>query len=200
MTANSPLQDALYAALASVEDPELRRPITELGMVETALVHPELDEHGEPIPGRHWAEVTVLLTIEGCPLKNTIEQQVRDAAATVEGIERVQLQVGAMNPQQRSALRSMLKPERSNPFTAPGSLTRVFGVVSGKGGVGKSSMTANLAAAFASRGLAVGIIDADVHGFSIPGLLGITDAPTRLDDLILPPTVDVPAPAQSWGE
>ena len=81
-----------------------------------------------------------------------------------------------MNPQQRSALRSMLKPERSNPFTAPGSLTRVFGVVSGKGGVGKSSMTANLAAAFASRGLAVGIIDADVHGFSIPGLLGITDA------------------------
>lgn len=200
MTANSPLQDALYAALARVEDPELRRPITELGMVETALVHPELDEQGEPIPGRHWAQVTVLLTIEGCPLKNTIEQQVRDAAATVEGIERVQLQVGAMNPQQRSALRSMLKPERSNPFTAPGSLTRVFGVVSGKGGVGKSSMTANLAAAFASRGLAVGIIDADVHGFSIPGLLGITDAPTRLDDLILPPTVDVPAPAQRWGE
>mgnify|MGYP000196485354 CR=1 FL=1 len=200
MTTNSPLQDALYAALARVEDPELRRPITELGMVETALVHPELDERGEPIPGRHWAEVTVLLTIEGCPLKNTIEQQVRDAAATVEGIERVQLQVGAMNPQQRSALRSMLKPERSNPFTAPGSLTRVFGVVSGKGGVGKSSMTANLAAAFASRGLAVGIIDADVHGFSIPGLLGITDAPTRLDDLILPPTVDVPAPAQRWGE
>ena len=75
--------------------------------------------------------------LEGCPLKNTIEQQVRDAAATVEGIERVQLQVGAMNPQQRSALRSMLKPERSNPFTAPGSLTRVFGVVSGKGGVGE---------------------------------------------------------------
>ena len=124
MTADNPLQDALYAALARVEDPELRRPITELGMVETALVHPELDEHGEPIPGRHWAEVTVLLTIEGCPLKNTIEQQVRDAATTVEGIERVQLQVGAMNPQQRSALRSMLKPERSNPFTAPGSLTR----------------------------------------------------------------------------
>ena len=200
MTANSPLQDALYAALARVEDPELRRPITELGMVETALVHPELDEYGEPIPGRHWAEVTVLLTIEGCPLKNTIEQQVRDAAAAIEGIERVQLQVGAMNPQQRSALRSMLKPERSNPFTAPGSLTRVFGVVSGKGGVGKSSMTANLAAAFASRGLAVGIIDADVHGFSIPGLLGITDSPTRLDGLILPPTVDVPAPAQRWGE
>ena len=200
MSADNPLQDALYAALARVEDPELRRPITELGMVETALVHPELDERGEPIPGRHWAEVKVLLTIEGCPLKNTIEQQVREAAATVEGIERVQLQVGAMNPQQRSALRSMLKPERTNPFTAPGSLTRVFGVVSGKGGVGKSSMTANLAAAFASRGLSVGIIDADVHGFSIPGLLGITDAPTRLDDLILPPTVDVPAPARRWGD
>lgn len=200
MSADNPLQDALYAALARVEDPELRRPITELGMVETALVHPELDERSEPIPSRHWAEVKVLLTIEGCPLKNTIEQQVREAATTVEGIERVQLQVGAMNPQQRSALRSMLKPERTNPFTAPGSLTRVFGVVSGKGGVGKSSMTANLAAAFASRGLSVGIIDADVHGFSIPGLLGITDAPTRLDDLILPPTVDVPAPARRWGD
>ena len=104
-------------------------------------------------PAASWAEVTVLLTIEGCPLKNTIEQQVRDAAATVEGVERVQLQVGAMNPQQRSALRSMLKPERSNPFTAPGSLTRVFGVVSGKGGVGKSSMTANLAAASPRAGL-----------------------------------------------
>ena len=183
---NSPLADALWAALGTVEDPELRRPITELGMVERAQAASEDD-------GGYVADVKILLTIEGCPLKTTIEQDVRKAANTVEGITRVQVEVGAMNADQRSALKSRLKPERINPFTAPGSLTRVFAVVSGKGGVGKSSMTANLAAAFASRGLAVGIIDADVHGFSIPGLMGITEAPTRLDDLIIPPTVDVPA-------
>ena len=193
---DNPLEDALWAALARVEDPELRRPITELGMVEYARVLAEEDN-----PQRHYAQVKVLLTIEGCPLKNTIDAQVREAAAAVTGIDRVQLELGAMNSEQRGALKSRLKPERTNPFTAPGSLTRIFGVVSGKGGVGKSSMTANLAAAFASRGLAVGIIDADVHGFSIPGLMGITEAPTRLDDLIIPPTVDVPASVRggtSW--
>ena len=182
---NSPLADALWAALGTVEDPELRRPITELGMVERAQAVSEDD-------GEYVADVKILLTIEGCPLKTTIEQDVRKAAGTVEGITRVQVEVGAMNADQRSALKSQLKPERTNPFTAPGSLTRVFAVVSGKGGVGKSSMTANLAAAFASRGLAVGIIDADVHGFSIPGLLGVQEAPTRLDDLIIPPAVDAP--------
>ena len=188
---DNPLEDALWAALARVEDPELRRPITELGMVEYARVLAEEDDLQ-----RHYAQVKVLLTIEGCPLKNTIDTQVREAAAAVTGIDRVQLELGAMNSEQRGALKSRLKPERTNPFTAPGSLTRIFGVVSGKGGVGKSSMTANLAAAFASRGLAVGIIDADVHGFSIPGLMGITEAPTRLDDLIIPPTVDIPASAR----
>ena len=182
---NSPLADALWAALGTVEDPELRHPITELGMVERAQAVSEDD-------GGYVADVKILLTIEGCPLKTTIEQDVRKAAGTVEGITRVQVEVGAMNADQRSALKSQLKPERTNPFTAPGSLTRVFAVVSGKGGVGKSSMTANLAAAFASRGLAVGIIDADVHGFSIPGLLGVHEAPTRLDDLIIPPAVDAP--------
>ena len=182
---NSPLADALWAALGTVEDPELRHPITELGMVERAQAVSEDD-------GGYVADVKILLTIEGCPLKTTIEQDVRKAASTVEGITRVQVEVGAMNADQRSALKSQLKPERTNPFTAPGSLTRVFAVVSGKGGVGKSSMTANLAAAFASRGLAVGIIDADVHGFSIPGLLGVQEAPTRLDDLIIPPAVDAP--------
>ena len=182
---NSPLADALWAALGTVEDPELRRPITELGMVERAQAVSEDN-------GGYVADVKILLTIEGCPLKTTIEQDVRKAASTVEGITQVQVEVGAMNADQRSALKSQLKPERTNPFTAPGSLTRVFAVVSGKGGVGKSSMTANLAAAFASRGLAVGIIDADVHGFSIPGLLGVHEAPTRLDDLIIPPAVDAP--------
>ena len=178
---------ALLRALDSVIDPELRRPITELNMVERA----EIDGST--------AYISVLLTIEGCPLKNTIEQQVRDAALSVEGVETVDITVGAMNAQQRTALKDQLKPARVNPFIQPGSLTRVFAVVSGKGGVGKSSMTANLAAAFASRGLSVGIIDADVHGFSIPGLLGIKEAPTRLEDLILPPTVDIPAAALDAG-
>ena len=128
---NSPLADALWAALGTVEDPELRRPITELGMVERAQAVSEDD-------GGYVADVKILLTIEGCPLKTTIEQDVRKAASTVEGITRVQVEVGAMNADQRSALKSQLKPERANPFTAPGSLTRVFAVVSGKGGVGKS--------------------------------------------------------------
>ena len=130
-----------------MEDPELRRPITELGMVEYARVLTEEDD-----PQRHYAQVKVLLTIEGCPLKNTIDTQVREAAAAVTGIDRVQLELGAMNSEQRGALKSRLKPERTNPFTVPGSLTRIFGVVSGKGGVGKSSMTANLAAAFCLAG------------------------------------------------
>lgn len=193
---DNPLRDALWAALGTVEDPELRRPITELGMVEYAEVAPEEGSSGA---GSHVASIKILLTIEGCPLKSTIEQQVRAAASAVAGITRVQVQVGAMNPKQRSALRARLKPERVNPFTASGSLTRVFAVVSGKGGVGKSSMTANLAAAFACRGLAVGIIDADVHGFSIPTLMGITDAPTRLDDLIIPSTVEPPADGVQHG-
>ena len=125
---DNPLEDALWAALARVEDPELRRPITELGMVEYARVLAEEDD-----PQRHYAQVKVLLTIEGCPLKNTIDTQVREAAAAVTGIDRVQLELGAMNSEQRGALKSRLKPERTNPFTAPGSLTRIFGVVSGKG-------------------------------------------------------------------
>ena len=119
---DNPLEDALWAALARVEDPELRRPITELGMVEYARVLAEEDD-----PQRHYAQVKVLLTIEGCPLKNTIDAQVREAAATVTGIDRVQLELGAMNSEQRGALKSRLKPERTNPFTVPGSLTASSG-------------------------------------------------------------------------
>lgn len=171
----------LWEALASVIDPELRQPITELGMVESAVWDGAV------------ARVKILLTIEGCPLKNTIEADVRAALAPVAGLEDLDLSVGFMTAEQRSELRSRLGHTRANPFVQPESLTRVFAVASGKGGVGKSSATANLAAAFASQGLSVGIIDADVHGFSIPGLLGITAGPTRMDDMILPPVVEAPA-------
>lgn len=170
----------LYQALAGVYDPELRKPITELGMVESAKV------------SQSHAEVSILLTIEGCPLRSTIETDVQQAALTVDGVQTVAVSVGFMSPDQRAKLRADLGHIKSNPFASEDTLTRVYAVVSGKGGVGKSSMTANLAAAFAAQGLSVGIVDADVHGFSIPGLMGITQPPTRMDDMILPPVVEVP--------
>lgn len=170
----------LADALATVIDPELRRPITELGMVSSATL-----EGGT-------ASVHILLTIEGCPLRSTIEADVRSALQQVPAVEAVEVSIGFMTPEQRAELKSRLGHTKKNPFTEENTLTRVYAVVSGKGGVGKSSMTANLAAAFAAQGLGVGIVDADVHGFSIPGLFGITDSPTRMDDMILPPVVDVP--------
>ncbi|MCA1169665.1 Mrp/NBP35 family ATP-binding protein [Rothia kristinae] len=174
------LDAALGRALARVIDPELRRPITELGMVDSAVVR----------EGR--AEVSVLLTVQGCPLRGTIEQDVREAALTVAGIDDVAVSVGYMSPEQRQRLRERLGHTRTNPFAQPDSLTQVYAVASGKGGVGKSTVTVNLAAALASQGRSVGIVDADVHGFSVPGLLGITQAPTKLEDMILPPVVEVP--------
>jgi ATP-binding protein involved in chromosome partitioning len=141
------------------------------------------------------AEVGIALTIVGCPAADRIERDVRAAAASVEGVSRVDVAVGVMSPDERRALTERLRggrAAREMPF-GPDSLTRVIAVTSGKGGVGKSTLTANLAVALAARGLRVGLVDADVHGFSIPGLLGLVDddglppAPTRLDDLILPP-------------
>ncbi|MBM7051096.1 MULTISPECIES: Mrp/NBP35 family ATP-binding protein [unclassified Rothia (in: high G+C Gram-positive bacteria)] len=172
---------ALLEALGRVDDPELRRPITELGMVESARL----------VDGV--AMVSVLLTIEGCPLRSTIEADVKAAVSTVEGVREVIVEVGYMTPDQRTVLREKLgHSARVNPFASPDSLTKVYAVVSGKGGVGKSSVTVNLAAAFASQGLKVGVVDADVHGFSVPGLLGITQAPTRLEEMIVPPVVSLP--------
>ena len=174
------LDGALARALARVIDPELRRPITELGMVDSAVVR----------EGR--AEVSVLLTVQGCPLRGTIEQDVRAAALTLPEVDDVAVSVGYMSPEQRQQLRERLGHTRTNPFAQPDSLTQVYAVASGKGGVGKSTVTVNLAAALASQGRSVGIVDADVHGFSVPGLLGITQAPTKLEDMILPPVVEVP--------
>ncbi|GAB3601037.1 Mrp/NBP35 family ATP-binding protein [Microbacterium tumbae] len=167
------------AAVAAVTDPELRRPIGELDMVREVTVDGAI------------AHVGIVLTIVGCPAADRIEADVRRAAASVPGVDEVRVDVGVMTPTERKALTEKLRegrPARQMPF-GPDSLTRVILVSSGKGGVGKSTVTANLAVALTARGLSVGLVDADVHGFSIPGLLGIPAGtqPTRIDDLMIPP-------------
>lgn len=175
--------EAVRRAVGAVTDPELRRPLAELDMVR------EVEVSGAV------AHVAIALTIVGCPAADRIARDVRAAAASVDGIAEVDLEVGVMTPAERHALTERLRggrPARVMPF-GPDSLTRVIAVTSGKGGVGKSTLTANLAVALAARGLSVGLVDADVHGFSIPGLLGLVGpdgrppAPTRIDDLMLPP-------------
>ena len=174
---------AVRAAVGAVIDPELRRPLAELGMLRDISVTGDV------------ASVGIALTIAGCPAAERIAREVTDAAASVDGIGRVDLAVGVMSPDERRELTERLRDGRAArvmPF-GPDSFTRVIAVTSGKGGVGKSTVTANLAVALAARGLSVGLIDADVHGFSIPGLLGLVDAeghtqrPTRIDELIVPP-------------
>lgn len=163
-------------ALAGVIDPEIRRPITELDIVGSVSV----DDEGR-------ASVAIKLTIVGCPAADRIERDVRAAAAAVPGVRGVDVAVSVMSPAERQALTQRLRGARTMPF-GPDSLTRVYAITSGKGGVGKSTLTANLAVALAARGLRVGLVDADVHGFSIPGLLGLADArPTRVGEMILPP-------------
>jgi ATP-binding protein involved in chromosome partitioning len=161
-----------------VIDPELRRPITELDMVA-----------GVSVDAAGAASVDLLLTIVGCPAADTIERDVRAATAGVEGVTAVDVRVGVMNREQRDALTEKLRGGRPKALQfGPDSLTRILCITSGKGGVGKSTLTANLAVAMAARGLAVGVVDADVFGFSIPGLLGVAGAkPTRVGELILPP-------------
>ncbi|MCT9820456.1 Mrp/NBP35 family ATP-binding protein [Microbacterium sp. W1N] len=183
MTGTAANATAVEAAVGAVIDPELRRPLSELDMVRAVTVD----------SGR--AHVAIALTIVGCPAADRIERDVRAAAASVPGIAAVEVEVGVMTPAERAALTERLRGGRAARTSAfgPDSLTRVIAVTSGKGGVGKSTLTAGLAVALAADGLAVGLIDADVHGFSIPALLGLVDAqgfapqPTRIDDLIVPP-------------
>lgn len=171
--------EMLRDALSTVIDPEIRKPITELGMVESA----EVDESGR-------SSATILLTVSGCPMKDTLTTDTEKALRGIEGVTDVSVRLGVMSDEQRAELRTMLRggqAEREVPFAKPGSLTRVYAVASGKGGVGKSSVTANLAAALADQGLKVGVVDADIYGFSIPRMLGVTHQPTQVDDMILPP-------------
>ncbi|WP_028050018.1 Mrp/NBP35 family ATP-binding protein [Cellulomonas sp. URHD0024] len=172
------LTDAIRAALAGVLDPEIKRPITDLGMVRSI-----------DLTGSH-ARIGIDLTTPGCPLKDTLTRDVTAAAAAVDGVATVDVVFGVMSAEQRADLRTLLRgpgAEPVIPFAQPQSLTKVFAIASGKGGVGKSSVTANLAVAMAADGLRVGIVDADIYGFSIPRMLGVTRQPTRVDDMLLPP-------------
>ncbi|MEY4743549.1 MAG: hypothetical protein RIR34_888 [Actinomycetota bacterium] len=177
-----PNQSPVFDALAKVIDPELRLPITELGMVDSASVDGSV------------ATATIKLTVVGCPAAARIEQDVIDALKGITGVTETAVTMAVMNADERAALKDKLragKPVRVNPFDAD-SLTRIYLVGSGKGGVGKSSVTANLAVALAAAGKRVGLIDADIFGFSIPGQVGLGNAgstvkPTRIDEMILPP-------------
>lgn len=175
----SDLVSAVRTALSGVIDPEIRRPITDLGMVESVSV----DDDG-------LAAVTVLLTIAGCPLSTTIESDVTSAVAGVDGVTGVEVTLGTMSDEQRAELKKQLRggrEDREIPFSRTDSLTQVILVASGKGGVGKSSVTVNLAMALAARGKSVGILDADIYGHSIPQMLGLMDAmPTSVDGMIMP--------------
>jgi ATP-binding protein involved in chromosome partitioning len=166
-------------ALQRVDDPEIRRPITDLGMVDAVDVDAE---------GR--VRVRVLLTVSGCPMRDTLRRDVTSAVGAVSGVTAVDVELGVMSDQQRAALRDLLKdgqPDREIPFARANSLTQVIAVASGKGGVGKSSVTVNLARALAGHGRKVGILDADIYGHSVPAMLGVADArPTAVEDMIMP--------------
>src|SRR6201985_3427072 len=167
------------AALAKVIDPELRKPITELGMVKNVIVDADHNVH-----------VEVYLTTEACPKKAEISERVAAAVTDVPGTGAVKVSLDVMNDEQRTELRKQLRGDAREPvipFAQPGSLTWVYAVASGKGGVGKSSVTVNLAAAMAARGVSVGVLDADIHGHSIPRMMGTTDRPTQVESMILPP-------------
>jgi ATP-binding protein involved in chromosome partitioning len=171
-----PWFELVETALATVIDPEIRRPITELDMVGA------IDIEGDS------ATVTIKLTIVGCPAADRIERETIAALATVSGLSSTVV-VTVMTKPERDALTEKLRNGRPKTLQfGPDSLTRIYAITSGKGGVGKSTVTANLGVALAARGLRVGIVDADVFGFSIPGILGIVGAkPTQVNDMILPP-------------
>ncbi len=178
-TIAAPAQDTVQAALATVQDPEIKRPVTELGMVDDVRIDPDGSVH-----------VRILLTVSGCPLKETLTRDTQQAVGAVPGVTRVEVELGVMTDEQRHGLREQLKggaSTRDIPFARPESLTRVLAIASGKGGVGKSSVTVNLAAEMARSGLAVGVVDADVYGHSVPDMLGVGDRrPTQVDDMIMP--------------
>ena len=175
----STINEAVMAALATVQDPEIRRPVTDLGMVRSV----EVGEDGS-------VRVGLLLTVAGCPLRDKLRSDITDAVGAVEGVTGVTVEFGVMTPEQRRELQDQLRggagTEPVIPFAQPGSRTRVYAVASGKGGVGKSSVTVNLAAAMAAKGLDVGVIDADIYGHSVPRMLGVQGRPTQVEDMIMP--------------
>jgi ATP-binding protein involved in chromosome partitioning len=174
-----PSVEAVTAALATVQDPEIHRPITDLGMVD------DVDIAADGV-----VTVKILLTTAGCPLRDRITSDVTGAVSKLPGVTSVRVAMDVMSDEQKQALRTQLqggKEQRKISFAQPGSLTRMYAVASGKGGVGKSSTTVNLAVAMAQSGLTVGIVDADVYGHSMPRMLGVTTPPSVVDGMIVPP-------------
>ena len=174
-----PALEAIQAALATVNDPEIRRPITELGMVDSV----DVDRVGR-------VRVGILLTVAGCPLKETLTRDVTNAVSRIDRVTGVEVALGVMTEEQRKALQTQLRgaqASRDIPFAKASSMTRIYAVASGKGGVGKSSITVNLAATIAASGLSVGVVDADIYGHSVPRMLGVTGLPTKVQDMIMPP-------------
>jgi ATP-binding protein involved in chromosome partitioning len=176
---SSPTVEQVQAALSRVNDPEIRRPITEIGMVG-----------GVDIADSGAVAVNILLTVSGCPMRETLTNDVTAAVRSVAGVTDVRIDFGVMSDEQRSALQATLRggqAAREIPFAQPGSLTKVFAIASGKGGVGKSSVTVNLAVSMARAGLKVGIVDADIYGHSVPAMLGVADSrPTQVEEMIMP--------------
>ena len=178
----APDAEAIRAALATVNDPEIHRPITDLGMVKSV-----------DIAADGAVSVGVYLTVSGCPLRDTITREVTAAVSRVPGVTSVRVELDVMSDEQRRELAASLRggqAEREIPFAQPGSLTRVYAVASGKGGVGKSSVTVNLAAAMAADGLKVGVVDADIYGHSVPRMLGAEGRPTQVENMIMPPSAN----------
>jgi ATP-binding protein involved in chromosome partitioning len=174
-----PTAEAIRTALSKVNDPEIRRPITDLDMVGEIQITPDGD-----------VTVGIFLTVAGCPMKETLTRDVTAAVQAVPGVAAVRVNLGVMSAAQRKTLQTTLRGDAAEPvipFAQPGSLTRVYAVASGKGGVGKSSVTVNLAVALADRGLSVGVLDADIYGFSIPRMLGVHGKPTQVEQMIMPP-------------
>ena len=178
--ASLPTIEQVTRALDGVQDPEIHRPITELGMVKNVEVRAD-----------GTVRVDVWLTVSGCPLRDTITRDVRAAVGKLAGVASVQVELDVMSEEQRRELQGKLrggKAEREIPFASPASLTKVYAVASGKGGVGKSTVTVNLAVALAAAGHKVGLLDADIYGHSIPRMLGVTGRPTQVEQMIMPPT------------
>ncbi len=178
-TQEIPRVEDVRTALNSVHDPEIRKPITELDMVKDISV----GEDGV-------VTVAIYLTVAGCPLKDTITRDTKAAVSKLPGVRDVHVELDVMSDEQRTELRRKLRGDVEEPvipFAQPGSLTRVYCVASGKGGVGKSSVTVNLAAAMARKGLSVGVVDADIYGHSIPRMLGANGKPTKVEKMIMPP-------------
>ena len=190
--ASQSIEQHLYQRLSKVIDPELGRSITDMGMIVSIEAVPRAQSDEDSLAA-YDVVVQVELTIKGCPLSETITNQIKGAVASYPDARLTpHIEVSSMSKEKLSHLVEGLKEaRRTNPFSKKGVKTRIFAIASGKGGVGKSSVTANLAAAFAALGYDTAAIDADIYGFSLPGIFGVHTQPTNLNGMLMPVT--------AWG-